>query len=235
VSGGGNRQAVIFQEIEELGELEGRGGNAKPTLAVRCVEWAANGDADVGDAKPIYERYIQKVESVAAVFGGLKKKADPESGLKQNVSKIRQFLKMGGLKTINPVSVINDAAGVVKEERAKGTIFYAPFDALLNIARKQCVQTQVALSRQEMIDCNQPKERGDIAEADSLQQCKARLEKHVDDFGDSEETTTAIEVIDARIESLGGTTAEKKRKQRAEKKAKEDAEKKAAKRKVARK
>jgi|SRR5882672_2889060 len=215
---GGNRavmQQAMFDEIDNLGDIEGRGGNARPTLAIRSVEWSASGVADVGDAHTIYDRYIQKAEDVAAVFGGLKRKKDPEQGRKQNASKIRQFLKMGGLKTIDPVKVINVAAGVVKDARAKGTIAYSPFDAMLNIARKQCLNTQVEMTPQDMIDCNQGKLRGDLEEADDLGHVSIRLEKHEKKFGQSDEVTTAREQIDGRIEALGGTTAQKKQKARA--------------------
>jgi hypothetical protein len=210
-------QERMFAEIDELATTEGVGANARAILGVRCVEWSAGGDADVGDAKPIYERYISHVADASNPFGGLRIKGDKESGTKQNVSKFRQFLKMGGLRTIDPVSVIHRAQGVVKEERLKGTIAYGPFDALLNIARRQCVQTQSELTRDEMIDCNLPKDHGDITEADSLGRIKASIAKHEDTFGESIETTTAGENINARIEALGGTTAQKKQKERAEK------------------
>lgn len=231
-SAGGNRaaiQAAMFQEIDDLGEIEGKGGNARATLGVRCVEWAADGTADVGDAAPIYDKYIQKAQTVASVFGGLKQKKDPEQGRKQNVSKMRQFLKMGGLKTIDPVRVINQAAGVVKDERAKGTIAHSPFDALLNIARKQCANTQTEMTRDEMIACNQPRAPGDVAEADYLATILAKLEKHKEQWGGTDETEEAMSQVSARIEELGGTTAQKKVAAAAAEKAKKEAEKKAAK------
>jgi len=222
VAAGGNRQAQqdeMFKEIDELGEIEGKGGNAKATLGVKCVEWAAGGTADVGDAYTIYDRYTQRVEDVAAVFGGLKRSKDPEAGRKQNASKVRQFLKMGGLKQIDPVGVIHRAASVVKDERAKGIIAQTPFDALLNIARAQCINTQNELTREEMIKATQPKDKGDVAEADSLGSISHKLEKHENEFGASDEVTEARTQIDARIETLGGTSAEKNRKKRAEEKA----------------
>jgi len=223
---GGNRaaaQSQMFNEIDELGEIEGKGGNSRATLGVKCVEWATQGVADVGDAAPIYDRYINKAEGVAAVFGGLKPKKDPESGRKQNVSKVRQFLKMGGLKTIDPIRVINIAAAVVKDARGKGTISYAPFDALLNIARKQCGQTQAELTAEEMLECNQPRTPGDVIEADALGAIVGKIEKYEKAFGAQTETTEALEQLAARIESLGGTTAQKKERERVRKKAEKDA------------
>lgn len=226
-------QAPMFDEIDNLGEIEGKGGNARATLGVRCVEWASQGIADVGDAAPIYERYYKKVEDVAAVFGGTRKRGSMESGIKQNVSKLRQFLKMGGLKTIDPVAVINEAAAVVKEERSKGTIIYPPYEALLNIARKQCIMTQSPLTRQEMIEVNQQRDQGDVTEADSLNLIKNKLLRHEDTYDKSDEVTQAIEALDSRIESLGGTTSQRKQRERAEKKAKEQEEKRQARRKKA--
>ena len=231
VAAGGNRaaiQAAMFKEIDDLGEIEGKGGNARATLGVRCVEWAADGTADVGDAHSIYDHYIGKAQEVAAVFGGIRQKKDPEAGRKQNVSKVRQFLKMGGLKTIDPVAVINSAAGVVKDERAKGTISHSPFDALLNIARKQCANTQTAMTREEMIQCNQPRPPGDVAEADFLATILAKFEKHKEQWGSTDETEEAMSQVSARIDELGGTTAQKKVKAAAEEKAKKEAAKKAA-------
>lgn len=226
---GNNRaaaQSQMFSEIDALGEIEGRAGNSRSVLAVRCVEWAAQGVADVSDAAPIYDRYIKKAEDIAAVFGGLKAKKDPESGYKQNVSKVRQFLKMGGLKTIDPVRVINIAAAVVKDARSKGTIGCAPFDALLNIARKQCTQTQTELTADEMLECNQRRAPGDVIEADALGLVVGALEKYERAFGAQQETTEALEQLSSRIESLGGTTAQKKERERARKKAEKDAAKK---------
>lgn len=228
-STGGNRDAMqkaMFDKVDELGELEGKGGNSRATLAVMCTEWAYQGIADVGDAQTIYSRYLQKSEDVAAVFGGLKPNKDPVAGMKQNTSKIRQFLKLGGLKTIDAIKVINVAAGVVKDERAKGTITQSPFDALLNIARKQCAQTQAELSRQEMVQCNMPKEAGDLVEADELAKIAAKLEKYETTFGLQDETTEALEGIRSRIDALGGTTVEKKQKEAARKKAEAAAKKK---------
>ena len=107
-------QEQMYKEIDELARTEGAGANSRADLGVRCVGWSANGIADVGDAKPIYDKYISAVADVANVFGGIKIKRNKESGEKQNVSKIRQFLKMGGLRTIDPIRVINVAAAVVR-------------------------------------------------------------------------------------------------------------------------
>lgn len=225
---GDNRKAMqeqMFKEIDDLAQQEGAGVNSRAELGIRCVGWSANGMADVGDAKPIYDRYISNVQDIAATFGGLKIKRNKESGEKQNISKIRQFLKMGGLRTIDPVKVINHAAAVVKDERLKGTITYGPFDALLNIARAQCASTQTELSREEMLDCNRARDKGDVIEADSLGRIKSALESHAETFGDHDETTEALEKIDSRIEALGGTTAQKKQKERAEKEAEKKANK----------
>lgn len=212
-----NRQDQMYREIDELAKTEGSGANSRAHLGVKCVEWSAGGIADVGDAKPIYERYIGQVQDVASAFGGLKIQNNPDSGLKQNVSKIRQFLKMGGLKTIDPVAVINTAAAVVKDARLKGKIGYGPFDALLNIARAQCGQTQTALTDEEMIAVNQPKDRPDLLEADDLGKIAAAITAHVDKFGEATETTEALTQIEAKIEQLGGTTAQKKEKERQQK------------------
>jgi hypothetical protein len=211
-------------EIDELGEIEGKGGNSRATLGIRCVEWAADGTADTGDAFTIYDRYMRTVETAAAAFGGTKRKRQSaDQGRKQNASKIRQFLKMGGLKIIDPVKVINNAAGVVKDARSKGLIAFGPYEALLNIAREQCANTQNELTDEEMIECNQPTERGDPEEADSLGAIVAKIDKHEERFGTSDETVEAGSQLRSRIEMLGGTTAQKKAKERAaEKEAKKN-------------
>lgn len=229
----GAAKQAMWDKVAELGELEAKGGNARPTLAIECVQWAADGTADVGDAQDIYTRYYDRVEAISASFGGSKHTRNKDVGMKQNISKIRQFLKMGGLRTIDPVKVIHQAAAVTKEERAKGTILYSPFDCLLNIARRQCQQTQAELTREEMVEANRPKDRGDVSEADFLGSVDNKLEQAEDTWGSSDEVTSARDALAARIEALGGTTAQKKAKERAEKQAAKEADKK-SKRKVKR-
>jgi hypothetical protein len=217
---GGNRaamQAAMYAEIDTLAEQEGRGGNARPQLAVMCVKWAKAGMADTGDAEPIYKHYIDKVDEVTAVFGGIRKKGTEEVGLKQNVSKIRQFLKLGAIERFNTVELIEEAQEVIKQERAKGTISTSPFDSLLNIAREQNKKDMPRLEREDMIRVNKPKDRPDVQEVDSLAQIIRRLEAHAAKYGDRDETTQALDLLEALTKSLGGTSADRRTEERVEK------------------
>ena len=227
MSNGSNRDAVreqMFVEIEVLGESEGRGATSRAVCAVKMVERAAAGDADVTDAELFYDRYMGRSAHVQAAFGGGRKQGTEESGRKQNVSKFRQFLKMGTNKRIDPVAVIYDAQALVKEERAKGTIKFAPFEAMLNIAREQCKPDNVdeAIGKEHMIMCNQPKEKADRSVADKLFAQKTKLQGiYEDDAHDL--LADAIECIDTLIQDLGGTTADAKKAERERKKAEKEA------------
>lgn len=215
----------MFEDAKALGENEGRGAVSRATLAVQMVEWAHQGLADVTDAETFYDAYMGRAADLQETFGGTKKQANEANGRKQNVSKFRQFLKMGGNKKFDPTAVIYDAAKLVKEERAKGTIKFAPFDALLNIARKQNHDDycEDPLPQEVMLTCNQPKVRDDRIEADLLDAHKRKLEKLAEDYP-SPEVDEAIEGLAARIEELGGTTKQQKEAAKvAAKKAKEAA------------
>jgi hypothetical protein len=221
---GENRQAAIekmYSEIDQLGQVEGGAANARPEMAVRCVEWAAGGLADVGDSYMLYDRYVQSVEQVSANWGGSKRKrdSDPATSRKANAWKVKQFLKLGGLKIIDPVRLIHRAKAVVKDARLKGTVSLGPYEAMLEIAQAQCANTQHELSDQEMIDVCQPKPKADVEEVDSLGVIRSRLEKHEETYGAHAETTEAKDQIDSLIQSMGGTKAERKARERAEKKA----------------
>jgi len=231
---GGNRaaaQAKLFEEIDKLAEDEGEGGNARPRLAMLCVQWAHAKEADIADATPIYQRYIDKVENVTSVFGGTRKKGDADSGFKQNVSKIRQFLKMGGLDTIDPVKVMEEATEVIRAERTKGVLTVSPFDGMLNIARHQVKYASEAISRDEMIRINLPRDKGDTSEADGLGHIGRRIDAHMTKWGESEELTQAYDLINNKVDELGGTSGDKKHKEKVEKLIKKQEDKRKVKRK----
>jgi hypothetical protein len=214
------RRQQVFEEAETVGETEGRGAVARAAFAIKLVEWSSEGVVDVSDAESLYDKYMGQSSSIQQTFGGAKKIKNENNGRKQNVSKFRQFLKMGGNKKFDPVLVISDAARLVKEERAKGSIQYPPFDALLNIARKQNHDDycEDPLPAEVMLSCNQPKERSDRVEADALDAEKRRLEK-LNDLYQSTELEEAIESLAARIVDLGGTTKQQRDAQRAADKA----------------
>lgn len=227
MSDGNNREAIreqMFKEVETLGETEGRGATSRAVCAVKMVEFAANGAADVTDAEMFYDRYMGRSAHVQAAFGGGRKQGTEESGRKQNVSKFRQFLKMGTNKRIDPVALIYEAQATIKEERAKGTIKFAPFDAMLNIAREQCKPDNVdeAIGKEHMIMCNQPKEKPDRSTADRLFAAKQKLEK-INEDDPQDLLSDAIECIDTLISDLGGTTADAKKAERERKKAEKEA------------
>jgi hypothetical protein len=220
---GGNREEVlrkIYDEIDSLGVTEGMGNNARPTFAIRCVEWAASGDAGQEDAYTLYDRYIATRENASAFGTSMRENEKGEKGRKQNAYKFRVFLKMGGLKIINPVEVINQAVAVVKDSRNKGVITLAPFESLLNIAVAQCSSTQGALSDQEMIEACLKEGREDPEENDAIGQLINRINKHEKKYGEKQPTTEARDILQLDLDAMGGTTKQRKAREKAEAKKK---------------
>lgn len=207
----------MFDKAKMLGETEGRGSVSRAAFAINMVEWAKDGLANVDDAETLYDTYMGSNANMASTFGGLKKAKDEQTGRKQNVSKFRQFIKLGVNKKFDPVPVIYDAQRLVKDERAKGTIVVAPFDAMLNIVRMQNrgEYCEEPLSHDQMLYANMPKERDDKVEADLLDQQKRKLEKIGETYM-SPQLEEAIEELASRIAELGGTTKQQKDRERAE-------------------
>lgn len=201
---------AMFEEARNFGKTEGRGKVARAAWAIRCVELAAEGRANVGDAERIYDEYMGSNEEIQEGFGG-SEESRKGNGRKQNVSKFRQFLKLGTSKKFDPVLVAHNLKQIAAEERAKGTTSLSPFDAQLEIVRMQ-VRGEYAdepLTDEQMRYALQKKVKADKTEADMLDADKRRLEK-TNEIYPSAELEESIEALAARIEDLGGTTKQQK-------------------------
>ena len=129
--------------VGELGRQSGKGKNALPMLGIYCCEQAQNGTFEPEDNKLIYEDYITN-ES---------KKAEHQLGGKlANASKLKNFLKLGCMPTIDGVAVLQDAVLAHEQLRKAQIKVKSAYVAYETIAKAQLASPTSRLTPEEIRD-----------------------------------------------------------------------------------
>ena len=130
-----------FAEAREMGRESAAGKDSLPKLAIRAVEWAYEGIFSEEDKKQLYDEYIT-AES--------KKLIHSDGGKAANASKLGSLLKLGAMTSIDPITVINDAARVHAEMRAQGLKPQSAYAAYVSVARAQLSSPNSELTDDEL-------------------------------------------------------------------------------------
>lgn len=138
-----DQRKAAFAEARELGRESARGKDSLPKLGIRAVELTFDGILSEEDAKEYYQEHID---------GESKKLIHTAAGKAANTSKIKSFFKLGAMTTIDPVSVINNAASVHAEMRAQGLNPQSAYAAFVSVARAQLASPNSELTEEELRD-----------------------------------------------------------------------------------
>jgi hypothetical protein len=137
---------ALRAELRKYGQAEALGSASRPTAAVRLVDAAFDGLIGEGDAESVYGEYQAGMVSVGK-RNALTANASSE---KVQVSKFRQFIKVGMLPGVDARDVMARAGKVIEDLKKAEVKMYAPFDALLNVARKQMETPEIALTDEQI-------------------------------------------------------------------------------------
>jgi hypothetical protein len=202
-------KAAFGRMVTTLGEREGMGTNSRPGLFVHFVEGAAKGYITEDDVETYYGRYCRAVAAKQNIG------YQPQSSIKQQVSKFKAAVKLGGLIHVNGQEVVNVAIDVQKEQRGanEGKLPMSPLDGLVNVARAQLSFPDTPLTREQIDRVMRPTEKDDPTEADRLDKVASAMEKIRTDDDATEDTKTVLDAVITpildRIKALGGTTAQR--------------------------
>lgn len=155
------RFSEAMKQIRKFGEESSLGKDALPKLAMYVVRLAADGviDAETKNAKGddaaqmIYDAYV-KSESVKAIH--------EHTGTRANVSKLRQLIKLGGLTSIEPVELMQDAMDAREAMQADDNKVKPAYPFYVEVARAQLEAPAKKLERrvlERMVCKEEPKEK----------------------------------------------------------------------------
>lgn len=125
--------------LAKLGAAEGKGDSSRPAAAIALVDAAREGYIDEDDAPEMFASYVNAKAKMAAhnpLVTATGYDSEQKSA-KQQVSKFRQFIKLGALPNVDAPDLLDRAAKLVKGLVASGTKCHPMFDAMLNVAREQ--------------------------------------------------------------------------------------------------
>ena len=200
------RKEDLMKEVREYGRHAAEGKDALPVLALRVVRAANDGVIDTtkdkdkrDDANRIYEAYIA-AESKKLVH------KHTETGLKANVSKVRQIIIMGSMTTCDAVAVL-DRAVVLREAMLKAEEKVKPaFASYVDVARDQIAKADSDLSDDEIRAACRSKEPAEKTLEKELQAIQKRLEKIVTGEGGVKDQSTEViqaeELIRTRLAAM---------------------------------
>jgi hypothetical protein len=211
-----NAYKLFLDQMRELGRVKGRGANAQIEAAVQCVERASEGIIDVKNTEEVYDAFLGGETQAGGATGTAN---EEKSDRTVRISELRQFVKMGGIKTIDPVALIHNAVTWIRnakqvEKLGKGVKVYS---AMVDVARAQNKIPEHALTEDECIAAAQPKAGRDKDEADYWGQVRDRIDKIEKKFGTSDEITRIRDQVQLVIDDLGGTSADRKKAEKAAK------------------
>lgn len=205
--------AQVTAKVKELGKKEGQGENSRPGLFLTVVE-AAQRRAISKEHVPLLFADYSKACAAARGIGW-----KPQDSEKQQVSKLAVAVRLGELPHVSGMDVMNKVISFQKEQRAanEGKMDFSPYDGFVKVARFIVTTTPDAMPDDDVIRGLLVKpEKALQEEADRL----ARVMATIEGLAGAKENPVSEESIDvlvdagkllaARIEALGGTTAQRR-------------------------
>ena len=208
----------VVARAKELGKREGLGDNSRPGMFLLVCDAAKRRAMGKNDVPAIFEDYSK---ASAAARGVGWKKQDSE---KQQVSKLTVAVRLGELPHVDGMTLLEKVVALQKAQRIanEGKMDYSPFDGMVRVSREQIKSPSVMLN-DDVIQGLLLKPAKELAdEADRL----AKVTQTIDSLLNAKEEPVSDEsvaslanarkIVRARIDELGGTTAERKRKSKDE-------------------
>lgn len=164
----------FLEDVEALGKLEGAGTNSRPELAIKVTEAAQNGlistEASSSDVADVWDAFRKSISTTAT------NKLERQASEKQQVSKLKQFARLGQVPSLNfdPVEMITHAREVVNNTPGcKGRTF----DHLVKLAREQMKSPGEMLTDEQIRGFIQPADKDIKSELEKLQGALKTLTK----------------------------------------------------------
>jgi hypothetical protein len=132
---------AAFAYARELGRSSGEGTNSLPNLGIFACEQAQKGILSPDDAKAIYEDYITS-ES--------KKLVHSDGGKAANASKLKNFLTLGAMTTVDGVAVLQTAVYAHGQMRAAKLKVKGAYVAYETVAKAQIASPSSELTEDEI-------------------------------------------------------------------------------------
>ncbi|HLZ24553.1 MAG TPA: hypothetical protein VKQ30_20755 [Ktedonobacterales bacterium] len=206
---------VLYDEVTELGKLEGRGKSTRVELGFAVLGAAMRGSYDASkgsnDGKEIWEAYQKGLREthVHATAG------DSKASDAAQVSKLNAIAKLGNAAGtpaflgVDAVQVLHDAVDVAK---TTPSVKASAYDAMVTISRKQ-MKHPTQMTRDEIRLALQPADKEDKTELDELRALSkrmARLREGTDEKQamPSAQLQQAEAAIENRIQELELSTKE---------------------------
>jgi hypothetical protein len=162
---------AFLRSIRSFGANEGKGVNARPSMAIQIVEAAHLGTITEDDADQIFESYTKAAANAKGIS------TVKQGSQSQQVSKIRTFIKLGQLTSIDGRTTIAKVANAYKEQRdANGgkPLSKSAYDSLLAGARTQIDFPDEVLSDDMVLTCIHPEPKD---EKDGGRPCRRHLRR----------------------------------------------------------
>lgn len=154
----------LKKDMRKYGSAEALGSASRPIAARRIVDAAYDGLLKEGDAEMIYGEYQAGLVAVG--------KKNPLTGIsdseKVQVSKFRQFIKVGMLPGVDARDLMQRTSNYINDAKLAGAKIFAPFDALLNAAREQMKTPDVELTDDQIAACVNRPEKASKENIDKL-------------------------------------------------------------------
>lgn len=161
--------SALRSKLKSLGAADGKGSASRPEAALRLVNAAYDGLIDEDEAGPLFAEYAAGIAAAAKNNPLVTSQGDAEQkSAKQQISKFRQFIKVGMLPAVDSRDVMQRAVQTSKDLEASGTKTYSRFDGMLNVAREQIKQPDEALTDEQINSCIVKPEAGEKTEMDKL-------------------------------------------------------------------
>lgn len=133
------RHAELMKQVKSLGSDGAAGRDSLPKLAHAVVKAAADGVIDLetknkdgADAATLIYTAYAKADSTKAIH------EHKDAGLKSNISKLRQLIKLGLMTTIDPVALMQEAHEIREGlKHDEGTKLKPAYHFYVDLARAQ--------------------------------------------------------------------------------------------------
>jgi hypothetical protein len=175
-------------DLRKYGQAEALGSASRPIAARRIVDAAYDGLLKEGDAEMVYGEY----QSGMVAVGKKNPLTAQGNGEKVQISKFRQFIKVGMLPGVDARDLMQRVSDCVASLKAAGEKIQIPFDCMLNAARIQLSQPDVDLTDEQVTSC--------VAVAEKA--AKEDLDKLIDLYRKAHKLAEALPPMAASVDAL---------------------------------
>ena len=214
-----DRLKDLKADLKTLGANSAKGEASRPMMGLAVCQGAFDGVVMEGDAEELYGSYVVADAKVAAAnpFVSSAGKSVDHSSAKQQISKVRTFIKVGMLPgPIDGPDLMKRTAILIKNISASGdTKTLSAFDGMLAVARKQLEDPANPLTEDQiaaLVTKDEPAEKDTLEKLCAAYKSLSKLDKDLKLPG----TAAAVQDIADQITDLGGELPAMSKKEKVE-------------------